>query len=138
MMADSFFDFKVDTSGIDERLLRHPQRKSLFLDALAENTLSHVEKSFNTSPDGRSYPRGQDRVHVASQPGYPPNKDSSTLANSLRWERSGTDARSIHGAEHGLYLEDSTELNRPFIGPGVREAEKDVPALGKQFLGDGL
>ena len=128
------FEFEVDTSGIDEVMTALPLHKGKFMDALAERVLTLMKLSFNTSPDGRSYERGSGRVHVASVQGYPPNIDTGTLTNSLRWERHGTDRREIHGAEYGLYLEDSTELDRPFIGPAVVDANKDVPALGKQFL----
>ena len=129
--------FQVDTSGIDDLLTKHPQNKRRFMDAVAERAVALMDLSFNTSPDGLSYPRGSGRTHVASQAGFPPNVDSGTLRDSLRWERSGDD-REIHGAEYALYLEDSTELNRPFIGPAIEEANQDVPALGKRFLDGGL
>ena len=133
MIVSADFDFTVDTSGIDSLLQKHPQNKSRFLDAVAELVVTEMKDSFNTSPPGRAYDRADGRVHIASLPGYPPNTDYGDLINSLRWERHG-DVREIHGAEHGLYLEDSTELNRPFIGPAVAEVNKDVPALGKKYL----
>lgn len=129
-------EFFSDTSGIDRLLARHPQNKAQFMDALAERVVSAMKLSFGTSPPGRQYSRGDGRTHVASVPGYPPNVDYGDLTNSLRWERRGTDTREIHGAEHGLILEDSTELDRPFIGPAVMEANKDVPELGRMYLGD--
>jgi hypothetical protein len=134
MMAKSDFDFAFDTSGIDKLLAQHPRNTGLFMDAVAETTVGNMTDSFDTSPPGRSYKRGKKRVHVASMPGHPPNIDHSDLVNSLRWERRGSDAREIHGAAHGLYLEDSAELNRPFIGPAVQETNKDVPSLGKRWL----
>lgn len=133
-MASAEFEFKVDTSGIDKALAKLPGQKGRFMDALAERTLTLMKLSFDTSPPGREYARGNNRIHVASQPGYPPNVDYGDLTNSLRWERRGSDTREIHGAEHGLYLEDSSELNRPFIRPAMEEANKDVVSLGKQWL----
>ena len=127
-------EYKADTKGIDDLLAKHPARKGDFMDALAEHVLALMKLSFGTSPPGKEYARGNGRVHVASQPGYPPNTDTGALINSLRWYRRKNDVRSIFGAEHGLYLEDSTELDRPFIGPAVREANKDVPKLGRQWL----
>lgn len=130
----SSFEFTADTSGIDDLLAIHPQRKDAFMDAWVEAVITAMKLSFNSGPPGKSYDRGNDRVHVASQPGYPPNVDFGDLTNSLRWERRGDDAREIHGAEHGKLLEDSTELDRPFIAPAVAEVNKDVPMLGQQFL----
>lgn len=132
MSAD--FEYYADTSGIDDLLAKMPQNKGRFMDAWVEAVITEMKDSFNTSPPGRSYDRGSGRVHVASVEGYPPNIDYGDLTNSLRWERRGSDTREIHGAEHGLYLEDSTELNRPFIAPAVAEVNKDLPDLGTRWL----
>ena len=128
------FEYKADTSGIDDLLTKLPTQKGQFMDALAEVVVGNMKGSFGTSPPGRSYPRGKNRTHVASVQGNPPNVDYGDLTNSLRWERKGSDTREIHGAEHGLYLEDNTELDRPFIGPAVVEANQVVPMLGQQWL----
>lgn len=128
------FEFEVDTRPIDELLAKHPQRKNQFMDAMAEASVSEMKDSFNTSPPGLAYDRGNGRVHIASQPGYPPNTDYGDLINSLRWERAGSDVREIHGAEHGKWLEDSAELDRPFIDPAFREIEGDILPLGQQWL----
>ena len=133
-MAGSDFEYKVDTSGIDKLLAKLPGQKGQFMDALAELTITYMDLSFNTSPPGLSYPRGEGRTHVASVDGYPPNIDYGDLTNSLRWERRGADVREIHGAEYGLDLEDSTMLNRPFIGPAVVKTNGDVPKLAELHL----
>lgn len=134
-MADAELEFKVDTSGIDDLLAKYPQGKSRFMDAVAEAVITEMKDSFNTGPPGRSYDRGKGRVHIASSPGFPPAIDYGDLTNSLRWERRGNDTREIHGAEHGLYLEDSTELDRPFIAPAVMEVNKDIPEIAQIYLG---
>lgn len=126
-------EWKADTSGIDDLLAKHPQNKGRFMDAMAEQSITLMRLKMDTSPPGETYERG-DRVHVASVKGYPPNIDYGDLYNSLRWERRGTDEREIHGAEHGLHLEDSSELDRPFISPAFRDLQDDVVGLGQQWL----
>ncbi len=134
MIVSAELEWHANTRGIDNLLAQHPQRKGKFMDAVAEQSVTYMKLSFDTSPNGASYDRGNGRVHIASQPGYPPNIDYGDLYNSLRWERRGEDVREIHGAEHGLYLEDSTELNRPFISPALREVQGDIVGLGQQWL----
>lgn len=135
-------EMQVDTSGIDNLLAKFPQNKRQFVNALGEVVVGNMVESFNTSPPGKQYVitdnQGRRRTHTASQPGYPPNTMNSDLINSLRYELRGSDTVEIRGAEHGLYLEDSTELNRPFIQPAVSRASREqVVGLGKRWLFEG-
>jgi len=125
---------KLDTSGMDEAIRRAGTDGQKLMDALAELFVGNVRESFNTSPDGRTYKRGKDGVHVASQPGYPPNIDSGNYTNSLRWENSGSFGRSVYGAEYGLYLEDSSVLNRPHLNPAMERLEEQLPSVAPQYI----
>ena len=60
-----------------------------------------------------------DSLHQPSIPGYPPAVDKGILINSLGHRKGGRLSRSIHGAEHGLYLD--RDKNRPFIEPAIKK-----------------
>lgn len=93
--------------------------KEEFLDAAAIGITNDIVMSFNTSPPGRTYKR-KTRIHIASQPGYPPNVDTDRLRSTIRWYRAGAGKRRItDGVNYGIVLE--TVLNRPFFAPVFEE-----------------
>lgn len=110
----------LDLTEWDALVNRHGDRAEEWLDGVAEEIVGDIVTSFGTGPPGRRYKRGQ-KWHVASRPGYPPNRDIGTLAASIRWRKSGTLERVIEdGVEYGIELEDGTERAggaRPFVQP---------------------
>lgn len=113
-------EFTYDFSGMRAHLAALPFKIDVLLDAAAESIVTDIKLEFDTGPDGLEYDRGSRGVHIASQPGYPPNIDTGALTNSMHWERSGIREREImDGVEYGIYLEDGTEwiAPRPFMGP---------------------
>ena len=120
------FDFTVDVSEMLRLARALPGESETFLDAEAEEGITYIKLSFGTSPPGRSYPRGS-RVHVASQPGHPPNVDMGTLRASMRWEREGTLTRHLmDGVLYGVMLELGTRhmAARPFVGPAFEHMRR--------------
>lgn len=124
----------LDTKGMDEAIRRAGAEGQKLMDALAEQYIGNVKLQFDTSPDGRTYKRGKKGQHVASQPGYPPNVDSGAYRDSLRWESAGQFDREIHGAEYGIYLEDSAVLNRPHLNPAMRQLEGEMATIAKRYI----
>ncbi len=129
-------DIRIDISGIDALLRAEPGKVSKWLDGLAESITGDAKLSMGSSPAGATYQRGG-VTHVASLPGYPPNVDIGSLINSLHWEPTGTNERTImDGVEYGIYLEDGTEnmLPRPFMKPAFDRARADLPNTAKSGL----
>lgn len=113
-------EFTYDFSGMRAHVATLPLKIDVLLDAAAEGIVTDIKLSFGTGPAGLEYDRGSRGVHVASQPGYPPNVDTSALTNSMHWERAGSREREImDGVEYGIDLEDGTEriAPRPFMRP---------------------
>jgi hypothetical protein len=111
--------FTADLSKLDALMARIPGALDSFLDKEAEWATAEIMLSFNTSPAGRTYKRGN-VTHIASQPGYPPNIDIGTLRASMRWERTGLYSRMImDGVAYGKMLELGTAkmAARPSVRP---------------------
>jgi hypothetical protein len=120
---------ELDTKGMDEAIRRAGPEGMLLMDALGGNFVAHVQLLFDTGPDGLTYGN-----HVASQPGHPPNVDTSAYTNSLRWERAGNFVREIYGLIYGLYLEDSSELDRPHLNPAMEATADELPEVAPQYI----
>jgi len=120
MPARSTISVRIDRARFDRILHGHPKAADDALGALALEGQRIVVTSFNTSPPGRSYRRGS-IVHVASQPGYPPNVDIGGLRAAIGVRRPGQLRRSIHtgNVEYAPYLEFGTTrmAARPFMRP---------------------
>ena len=116
-MAD--FVIRIDTRRMQRLIQEEPQIVDQWLRGVGNEMLGDIVLSFNTSPPGAAYDRG-DNFHIASQPGYPPNIDSGTLQNSMGIRPVGHLQYEIHdGVEYGYHLEMGTEnmAPRPFVGP---------------------
>lgn len=142
----------VDVSELDRIIQTMPQRIENWGARTSEGMVNDIKLSFNTSPAGREYGRtkkvkgrnskGQftseraSVIHVASQPGYPPNIDMGALRASIRWEMIRKYVFHImDGVIYGYWLEDGTSTiqPRPFIQPVFdawrRKIEADVEAF---------
>lgn len=112
-----------DDKALSRLIRESPQTQAEFMDAWAEAVVTDIDQQFNTSPPGRTYRRGNGRVHVASVVGFPPNVDTGALRASIGWERRGNTKRRVHdGVDYGAALEFGTERNggpRPFMGPVI-------------------
>jgi hypothetical protein len=129
---------RVDTSGLENAIRNDPAKVERWLNGFAEDMVSRIKLSFNTSPPGRVYKRGN-RTHTASVPGYPPNIDMGTLANSIYQEKTGNLEHTIYvGVEYGEYLEDGAEdvglEARPFMAPVFNDAQNRIEADAAQNL----
>jgi hypothetical protein len=112
-------EITANTDVLKQMIRENPAKVDRALRAVALNTQSNIALSFGTSPAGRSYKRGK-RVHVASQPGYPPNVDTGALRASLRVTRPQMLQRMIAvGVNYGERLEfgGGNIAPRPFMTP---------------------
>lgn len=113
-MADYY---ELDMSVLERLIETTPARIDQFGRAVAEDATNDIKLSFNTSPPGREYKR-KDHVHVASQPGFPPNIDYSALVNSMHWEKvAELTWHVMDGVEYGYILEEVMQQPRPFVQP---------------------
>jgi len=116
-MAD--FEIRIDTRKMQRLIQEEPRIVDQWLRGVADEMLGDIVLSFNTSPPGAAYKRG-DNFHIASQPGYPPNIDSGTLQNAMTSAPAGRLKYEIRaGTEYAYHLEMGTEnmAPRPFVGP---------------------
>jgi len=133
-MASGFRLTRKDTRKLQDLVRTSPEKADAALRKMAEEMVSDIKLSFNTSPPGRTYTRGG-VTHVASVEGYPPNVDIGTLRASIGWSPDGRLRYLVHdGVEYGIHLEDGTEHMgpRPFMAPAF-EARRRTFA---QFLRD--
>ena len=110
---------RLNKRKLRELIVTTPDRADAMLRGAAQEILNDIVVSFNTSPAGATYVRGN-VTHVASQPGYPPNVDTGTLRASMRWAKESNLKYIIHdGVAYGYYLEMGTENMeaRPFVTP---------------------
>jgi hypothetical protein len=129
---------ELDVSGMDRLLAAEPGIVGAWLDGVAEQIVSEIKLSFGTSPAGRAYQVGPNTMHIASQPGYPPNVDTGNLRASMRWERDGAYRRVImDGTEYGYQLEfgSSRVAPRPFVRPVFQVWRRRIGADARQHLG---
>jgi len=109
----------TDTSKLQALKKRLPDRFDGMLRGASEEIVTDIKLSFGTSPAGASYTRGT-VVHVASQPGYPPNIDIGALLATIRWFRDRRGRFIItDGVIYGAHLEIGTErmAARPWMTP---------------------
>lgn len=135
-MAD--IEVRLDTTGMDRLLATEPQKVGRWLSAFTQDLTNQIILSFGSSPPGRTYSRGQGRVHVASSPGYPPNVDEGSLWASVYWENTGPHHRTIYvGVEHGEWQELGTSriAPRPFMRPAFEDAQKRIGQDARSNLG---
>lgn len=131
-------EVRLDTTGMDRILATEPRKVQSWLRGFTADLNSQIMLSFGTSPPGRTYSRGQGRVHVASSPGYPPNVDSASLRNSMHWEQTGPLETTIYvGVEHGEWLEFGTSriAPRPFMRPAFEDAQRRIEQDARSNLG---
>ena len=134
-MAD--YEVRIDTRKMQNIIRNQPERADAWLRGVANEILGDIVLSFNTSPPGRSYTRGE-TTHVASQPGYPPNVDTGTLRASMGVRRLKQLRYEIHdGVEYGIHLELGTErmAARPFFGPVFDDWQRKIQRDAEQNLG---
>lgn len=132
----------LDTKGLQQLKRTEPEKVARWLDLKAEDIVTDIKLSFNTSPPGQTYTRGG-VSHTASQPGYPPNVDIGTLKDTIKWNRDGQFTRIIHdGVNYGILLEDGTEsiAPRPFMRPVFDKRRQTIEQEARDELGleDGL
>jgi hypothetical protein len=125
-MAD--YQVRIDTRKMQQIIRNEPERVDKWLRGVANEILGDIVLSFNTSPAGRTYTRGN-VTHIASQPGYPPNVDTGALRASMGVRRLKQLAYEIHdGVEYGVHLEFGTErmAARPFVGPVFDDWQRKI------------
>jgi hypothetical protein len=135
----SKMEVTVDTKGLERALSEDPAKVKRWLNGFAEDMVSRIKLSFNTSPPGRVYTRGS-RTHTASTPGNPPNVDMGALRNSIYQEETGSLEHTIFvGVDYGQYLEDGAEdagiAARPFMGPAFDDAQSRIEEDAARNLG---
>ena len=131
------YEIKVDTRKMQNIIRNETERADRWLRGVANEILGDIVLSFNTSPPGWSYKRGN-KAHVASQLGYPPNVDMGTLRASMGVRRLKQLAYEIHdGVEYGYHLELGTEhiAPRPFVGPVFDDWQKKIQDDARRNLG---
>lgn len=135
-MADGI-EIRLDTTLLDRLIRDVPEEADRWLRGVGNQIVDEIVLSFGDSPPGREY-RRKSVVHVASQPGYPPNVDTGALRASIRLVKIGRLHYQVQdGVEYGAYLEVGTESigARPFVAPVFnewREARlaRDLQAFG--------
>lgn len=133
-------DFEVNTSGADRILANWEAVTDQWLRQMGEAIITDIRLSFGSSPPGYEYVRGS-VVHIASQPGYPPNIDTGTLTNSLHLEPDGRLQYQVaDGVEYGIHLEDGTDVMaaRPFVRPVFEQFRGDMETIHGPRLGQML
>lgn len=135
----SRMEVTVNTAGLEKARREDPAKVKRWLDGFTEDLVSRIKLSFNTSPPGRVYKRGN-RTHVASVAGSPPNIDMGALTNSITWEPTGEMENTINvGVDYGEYLEDGAEdagiAARPFMGPAFDDAQSRIEDDAARNLG---
>ena len=134
-MAD--YEVRIDTRKMQNIIRNQPERADAWLRGVANEILGDIVLSFNTSPPGRSYTRGE-TTHIASQPGYPPNIDTGALEASMGVRRLKQLRYEIHdGVDYGIHLELGTErmAARPFVGPVFDDWQRKIQRDAEQNLG---
>lgn len=128
---------RVDARRLNRLIASLPGAADDALNAAAEEAVAQIKLSFNTSPPGRTYLHGEVE-HIASQPGYPPNIDTTDLAISIRSQKAGhLEYRVMDGVEYGVYLELGTQemAARPFVTPVIEQMRQgELGRVMKRFL----
>lgn len=135
-MADGI-EVSLDMTEWERVMREYPGKVNVWMDGLAEDTVTDTKLSMGTSPPGRVYSRGEGRVHVASLPGYPPNVDYAVLINAIEWEPTGRFERTVSvGTEYAEGLEDGTSETaaRPFLRPAFDRLRQRIEPDARQNL----
>lgn len=91
---------------------------------VAQYILNEMSRSLTAVSSGREYKRGG-KIHIASKPGDPPNKDMGDLNRSIQIK---TTLESIavgsFGVPYAFWLEHGTSKMgaRPFFHPAIEKA----------------
>ena len=129
----------LDARRLEQLIARAPQRADAALDAAAEAGVEIARASFGASPPGRLYRRGR-HVHVAAQPGYPPNVDTGRLRRALTVERPGPLRRVITtgSVDYAAALEFGGRhmAARPFLRPMLSTLAELLPGLFGEVIDD--
>lgn len=137
MPGNRDFEVRLDKRRLEQLIRQSPGDADDAVEAVAREGEAIVKGSFNTSPPGRSYRRGG-RVHVASQPGQPPNIDTGRLMNAIHVYRPRALARIIStgDVEYAPHLEFGTVkmAARPFMRPMAVKLRKLAPDIMKRFI----
>lgn len=136
-------DVELDMRGLERLIAESPQKAERWLAGFAEDMVTDIKTSMNTSPPGRMYRRGRGgRTHVASQPGHPPNVDMASLINSVHQVPAGRLTRRIEdGVKHGIWMEEGTlhlgggVAPRPFMDPAFQRARERIGEDARRKLG---
>jgi hypothetical protein len=110
----------VNFNDLTDILLNMESRRGRLLDDIIDDMRQDVLNSFDTSPAGRTYYRRGGRIHVASQPYYPPNTDYWELYESFKIvNRSNRIRYLVNTSKHALIMEFGGEnvIMRPYIRP---------------------
>tara|TARA_S200002703_G_scaffold154303_3_gene156905 strand:+ start:737 stop:1156 length:420 start_codon:yes stop_codon:yes gene_type:complete len=136
MAKASGIEIKIDDKKLKGMIKKHPKRADDWLAGVAQEMVNDIKLSFGTSPAGKTYKRGK-KVHIASQPGYPPNVDTQALRGSINSERMAMLSYEIRdGVEYGYELEMGSEkvAPRPFMQPVFEEWRKKIVLDAKKNL----
>lgn len=141
-MASDRLSIRID--GLDE--LRAELRK---INATAEDVVNEAAKVTSVAVRARaikSIQRGpasgkiyglvagrRGKPHQASAPGQPPQSDTGTLANSVKWEADRNGYAVGTAIQHGLHLEFGTSqmAPRPWLLPAV---EAELPQFRRRLV----
>lgn len=112
---------EYDERKLNQIIRQHPAQADEWLNGVAVQMENEMKLSMTSSPaTGKTYRRGQGRVHVASSEGNAPRPDMGALLASIRTVKRGR----LHyehrdGVEYGIYLEFGTERMgvRPWVNP---------------------
>ncbi len=122
----------LDKRALEQLLVHAPGHADAVLEQAAQIGVELARSSFGTSPEGRRY-RRQRSLHVASQPGYPPNVDSGRLRRALTVERPGLLRRTITTGDvsYAAALEygGRNQAARPFLRPMLATLAGLLPGL---------
>jgi len=131
------FTVTINVEKLNDLIRTEPEKARDVVRRLAEDGKNHVILSFNTSPPGRSYPRGSGRVHIASKEGYPPNVDTGVLKAGISTEPRGRFQWSIvSAAEYSAWVEFGTSRmgSRPYMRPMAEWLRKQVADAFDDYL----
>ena len=119
----------IDDPGLTKALRRNEKQSQDFMDAFALSLTAEWREMMGSTPR-------QGDLSGPSQPGHPPAIQTGNLINSLgQFRKNGLD-RDFYAPDYALFLNDSAQLNRPFIEPGIEEVkQRDLVNLAKEHLG---
>ena len=118
----------IDDPGLKKLLQRGERKSNDFMDAVAVALTTEWRAMMQATPR-------KEGLSGASKPGYPPAIQTGFLINSIGNFRKKGLERHFYGPEYALFLNDSAQLNRPFIEPGMANVQaRQVEPLAKEHL----